>query len=329
MDKETLEKIGRFSRRALKEEELYTFPVILCDNEIDRDCERFSDEALEELAQLYVGKTGIIDHDPSAANQSARIYDVTLETDPEKLTSFGSPYKRLKADAYMIRTAGNTDLIAEIDAGIKKEVSVSCSSSRKVCSICGADVIGGVCEHQKGAQYDGQVCCHILDGITDAYEWSFVAVPAQINAGVTKKYNPKKEEKQMGNEFKPITTQAEFDAAVKSAVDAAVAETEARFKDWISPEEHQKQLDELTAQKQDSELKALRIKAAIGAGLPVELADKLSGTDEESVKKDAEHLSQLISKSSKKATPKFSASEGITDDPIEAAQLEMLSELKK
>ena len=47
------------------------------------------------------------------------------------------------------------------------------------------------------------------------------------------------------------------------------------------------------------------------------------------MKKDAEHLSQIISKSSK-ATPKFSAAEGITtDDPIKAAQLEMLAEMKK
>ena len=31
--------------------------------------------------------------------------------------------------------------------------------------------------------------CHtILDDITDAYEWSFVAVPAQVNAGVTKRF---------------------------------------------------------------------------------------------------------------------------------------------
>lgn len=31
--------------------------------------------------------------------------------------------------------------------------------------------------------------CHtILSDITDAYEWSFVAVPAQRNAGVTKQY---------------------------------------------------------------------------------------------------------------------------------------------
>lgn len=45
MDKETLEKINKFTRRPLREEEIYAFPVTLCDNDIDRDNERFSDEA--------------------------------------------------------------------------------------------------------------------------------------------------------------------------------------------------------------------------------------------------------------------------------------------
>ena len=39
---EDLELIGRYTRRTLAAEEVYTFPVILCDNDIDRDGERFS-----------------------------------------------------------------------------------------------------------------------------------------------------------------------------------------------------------------------------------------------------------------------------------------------
>ena len=50
MEKTTLEKINRFTRRELGEDEVYTFSVILCDNDIDRDLERFSDEALVTLA---------------------------------------------------------------------------------------------------------------------------------------------------------------------------------------------------------------------------------------------------------------------------------------
>lgn len=35
------------------------------------------------------------------------------------------------------------------------------------------------CTHIKGAEYGGKLCCYILDEPFDAYEWSFVAVPAQ------------------------------------------------------------------------------------------------------------------------------------------------------
>ena len=51
-----IEKINRFTRREFTEDELYIFPVKLCDNEIDRDGERFSDKALEDLKTLFVGK---------------------------------------------------------------------------------------------------------------------------------------------------------------------------------------------------------------------------------------------------------------------------------
>ena len=79
------------------------------------------------------------------------------------------------------KTAG---LIAEIDAGIKKEVSVSCAVSRSVCSVCGEPA--GTCSHQRGKRY-GEIPCHVIHcAATDAYEWSFVAVPAQPLAGVTK-----------------------------------------------------------------------------------------------------------------------------------------------
>lgn len=179
MDKEILEKINKFTRRALNEEEVYVFSVILCDNEIDRDCERFSDEALETLKERFVGKTGIFDHDPSTSNQTARIFDTEIVTDPSKTTKNGEIYKYLKAIAYMVRTDENRSLIAEIDGGIKKEVSISCSAAKRICSICGDDKAISSCNHIKGRKYDGKLCHTVLGSITDAYEWSFVAVPVQ------------------------------------------------------------------------------------------------------------------------------------------------------
>ena len=189
MEKTILDKINRFTRRKLTEDEVYVFDLVLCDNDIDRDCERFSDKALEALRERFIGRTGIFDHDAAASNQNARIFDAELITDGSRTTEYGEPYKYLKASAYMVRTDNNKDLIAEIDGGIKKEVSISCSAAKRICSVCGNDKNTVSCNHVKGKRYGGKLCHTILDDITDAYEWSFVAVPAQVNAGVTKKYS--------------------------------------------------------------------------------------------------------------------------------------------
>ena len=90
----------------------------------------------------------------------------------------------------MVRTEKNKDLIAEIEAGIKKETSVGCSVQSIRCSVCGKDIKTEGCEHQKGRIYGGKRCHYLLDQPTDAYEWSFVAVPAQRNAGVVKSFAP-------------------------------------------------------------------------------------------------------------------------------------------
>lgn len=187
-----LESIARYSRRRLTAEEVYTFPLVLCDNDLDRDHECFTDAALEKLAVLFRGKTGIFDHDPRGEKQTARIYRCAVEEEPGRLNHRGEPYKALKAWAYMVRTAANADLILEIDGGIKKEVSVGCSIGKKVCSICGADRQETTCGHQPGKKYGGRLCCTLLEDPTDAYEWSFVAVPAQPAAGVTKSHTARK-----------------------------------------------------------------------------------------------------------------------------------------
>ena len=185
-----LELINRFTRRKFTQEEIYTFTVVLCDNDIDRENERFSDEALEKLAELYVGKTGIIDHNASSENQTARIYTCKTEFVEKKLNKLKEPYKRLVAKAYMPKSDKNKDIILEIDSGIKKEVSVGCMVSSKICSVCGKDIAKESCAHVKGRRYrkDGvsRICHVTLENPTDAYEWSFVAVPAQPEAGDTK-----------------------------------------------------------------------------------------------------------------------------------------------
>lgn len=180
-----LEQLNRFTRRKHTAQEVYMFDVILCDNEVDRDGECFTKQALETLCRRFEGVTGIFDHDPKGSRQTARIFATELVEDPARRTAYGAAYTYLKACAYMIRTDSNQDLIREIDGGIKKEVSVSCAAKTSRCSVCGSTE---ACAHEKGKVYGGRLCYRELEDISDVYEWSFVAVPAQVHAGVTKQY---------------------------------------------------------------------------------------------------------------------------------------------
>ena len=188
VSKEELALINGYTRKELSEKDVYVFSINLCDNEVDRDFECFSLSALGELAVLFEGKTGIFDHNAKSSLQTARIFKAWVETDKAKKTTRGENYSVLKARAYMMRTKENESLIEEIEGGIKKEVSVSCSVNEAACSICGADMRRGKCEHIRGKTYSGSLCFAVLKNATDAYEWSFVAVPAQKAAGVTKSF---------------------------------------------------------------------------------------------------------------------------------------------
>ena len=200
-----LESINAQAKAKLTAEQVYVFSVRLCDDQVDRDGERFDTGALPALAKLFIGKTGIVDHKWSTESQVARIFETQVVCED------GISY--IKAWAY-IRRGGNADeVIADIEAGIKKEVSVGCAMGRSVCSICGGDY--GACGHQKGEYYDGQLCCAILKEPMDAYEFSFVAVPAQREAGVLKGMGiGKKTLKELADTF---GAQAEYRELCKTA----------------------------------------------------------------------------------------------------------------
>ena len=118
---EDLELINTYTRNPLSAEEVYCFNLTLCDNEIDRDFERFSKDALKALCELFPGRTGICDHNMSSKNQLARIYKTWLEEDKNKKTTVGENYTALRAKAYMLRTKENEEIIAQIEGGIRKD----------------------------------------------------------------------------------------------------------------------------------------------------------------------------------------------------------------
>ena len=198
-DETELAQINRLTRRELMADEVYTFAVRLCDNDIDRDGERFADETLTELGQLFVGVSGVFDHQWTAKGQNARIYRTEVVKEPALCTADGRPYAWLKGWAYMVRTQENEGLIAEIDGGIKREVSVGCAVEQVLCSVCGQEL--ACCTHEKGELYHGQECHGVLTHATDAYEWSFVAVPAQRKAGVVKSARRLEDEARLGRRY--------------------------------------------------------------------------------------------------------------------------------
>lgn len=203
-------------------------------------------------------------------DQSARIYAAEVVTDATRKTADGEDYTYVKAKAYMVRTEKNKDLIAEIDAGIKKETSVGCCVSNISCSICGRNIKTEGCEHQKGKSYGGKLCCYLLSEPTDAYEWSFVAVPAQKNAGVIKSFNPVHETEKLAE------TAREYKNEMQSEILRCAAS--------VLPEMKSAALEEICGSLSVGMLREMRdaFRKNAQKNLPVVRQLDCGGTDEES-----------------------------------------------
>lgn len=178
VDDTELALINKQTLRELGAEEVFTFRLAACDNQVDRDYERFTEATLEGLANRFVGKSVLMDHAWCTKYQTARVYGAHVETVGE--------VKRLILRCYMPRTEDSAKTITAIEAGILRECSVGCAVEHAVCNICGADQTKTCCAHRPGKDYDGQLCVMELDGAKDAYEVSLVAVPAQPEAGIVK-----------------------------------------------------------------------------------------------------------------------------------------------
>lgn len=176
-----LSRINMQTLNEQKAEDVYAFRVAACDNRVDRDLERFGDGALADFAKMFVGRPVLMDHNWSARSQIARVYAGDVEE--------AEGAKRLILRAYMPRTERAAPYITDIEAGVLREVSVGVAVEQHLCSVCGRDYFD--CEHRRGEEYEGKQCHVVLDGAADAYEVSFVAVPAQRGAGVVKRYERK------------------------------------------------------------------------------------------------------------------------------------------
>ena len=183
MDEGELALINAQALRPLTAEEVFTFRLAACNNQVDRDIERFTEATLAGLAERFVGRPVLMDHKWSAGSQTARVYAAGGE--PMEQVQGG---EQLVLRCYMPRLQGNSDTIAAIESGLLRECSVGVRCSRALCSVCGEDRSKAWCEHHKGSEYDGKLCYIELDGAEDAYEVSLLPVPAQPAAGIVKRY---------------------------------------------------------------------------------------------------------------------------------------------
>lgn len=175
---EELALINTQALRPLAAEEVFVFRLAACDNQVDRDFERFTAEALEQMARLYVGKPVLRDHAWTKGSQTARVYAAGVED--------AGGIRRLVLRCYMPRTAGTAETITAIESGVIRECSVGLWVGRTTCSICGAVQQQAMCAHYNGRTYDRKLCHFDLDDIRDVFEVSLVAVPAQPAAGIIK-----------------------------------------------------------------------------------------------------------------------------------------------
>lgn len=148
-------------------------------------------------------------------------------------------------------------------------------------------------------------------------------------------------------DFKIIETQEDFDKAVSARIKREQETVRKEFEGFLSPEDVQKQyegflspeqvqekykdyLSPEEAAKKDAtiksyETKSKRVEIALGAGIPYELAGKISGETEEDMKKDAQTLAGFLKSSN--PYPRYNPDPVGADDSKDAAMKKMLSNL--
>lgn len=136
------------------------------------------------------------------------------------------------------------------------------------------------------------------------------------------------------SDFKPIETQEELDRIIQdrlnrqkekfsdyddmknrnTELEGEVTDLKRVIEESTSQiESHDKIVDTLNKKIESYEIANLRTKIAIQNGIPIDLADRLIGEDEKTIKEDAERLASMVSK--KQVPPPLKNTEkAIVDD---------------
>lgn len=155
-------------------------------------------------------------------------------------------------------------------------------------------------------------------------------------------------EEKMADDFIEIKTQEEFEERMKSRLEREREVVRKEFDGFMSPEDVKEKYsgylseeevqekykgflspDEAAAKDKtisEYELASKRVKIAMNSGIPYELANKISGTTEEEMKKDAEVLAGFIKSNQK--YPEFKQNRKNEPDEKRAAMKKLLNGMK-
>lgn len=157
----------------------------------------------------------------------------------------------------------------------------------------------------------------------------------------------------MAEEFKAITTQEEFDAAIQSRLARERASVTKQFADYDALKDKvtkaekeretytakvaeatgkitdlQKQLDEANGKIKGFETDALKAKIAEEEGLPSALRSRLNGSTEDELRKDAKSLKAVFSAENRRGLPSYKNDESDSTKKDEALR-RVLAKLKQ
>lgn len=135
-----LAKINAFALKELSTEDIYVRKCLLAHNAIDRDNERFPEPLLDNFAGTLPGKSLLFGHDRRSYFPLGLFFDASTEEmtadqfksitgeDP-RLPDGTQSVKALWGWFYIVKTGSAEDMIANIEAGVYRHVSIGFAAS--------------------------------------------------------------------------------------------------------------------------------------------------------------------------------------------------------
>lgn len=181
ISEDQLAKIRKFTLDDIPADQLYVRKMLLAHNAIDRDNERFSEKILEDFAATLPGKSVLIGHEWGPPGKGlyfdAHLEEMDLQAarsmtgEDLKLPDGVTQFRALFAWFYTVKTADKESLLADIDAGIIRHVSIGFKAANLV---------------RVSNEQTGETLFYEYKGPGEAREGSLVWLGAQPGATITK-----------------------------------------------------------------------------------------------------------------------------------------------